>query len=116
MKKVVFSILVVFCFSANTFAGDRFNFNAGWLVKVGAEKSSFSTKCDDSQWQQVTLPHSYNQHEAFARRIDDLTDTTAWYRKHFVLPTELKNAKKFFIEFEGVRFAARVFQIGRAHV
>ena len=113
MNRLVFFILVVFCFSANTFASDRFNFNAGWLVKVGAEKSCFSVKCDDSSWEQVTLPHSYNQHEAFARRIDDLTDTTAWYRKHFVLPTELKNAKKFFIEFEGVRFAARVFLNGK---
>ncbi len=99
------------CLSA--FASDRYNFNSGWLVKVGADKSSFSTKCDDTAWEQVTLPHSYNQHEAFAKKIDDLTDTTAWYRKHFVLPEELRSHKKFFIEFEGVRFAARVFLNGK---
>ena len=112
MKKI-FSVIVLVSTCLTVFAGDRFNFNAGWLVKVGAEKSSSSVRCDDSQWQQVTLPHSYNQQEAFAKRIDDLTDTTAWYRKHFVLPQELKNAKKYFIEFEGVRFAARVFLNGK---
>ena len=100
-------------FSTTAFAGDRLNFNAGWLVKVGAEKTSSGSKCDDSQWERVTLPHSFNQHEAFAKRIDDLTDTTAWYRKHFVLPEKMKNAKKFFIEFEGVRFGARVFLNGK---
>ena len=114
MRKYSFFIIIVLvsiCLSA--FASDRYNFNAGWLVKVGAEKSSFSTKCDDSSWEHVTLPHSYNQHEAFAKRIDDLTDTTAWYRKHFVLPEELRDCKKFFIEFEGVRFAARIFLNGK---
>ena len=112
MKKI-FSVIVLVSTCLTVFAGDRYNFNAGWLVKVGAEKSSSSVRCDDSQWQQVTLPHSYNQQEAFAKRIDDLTDTTAWYRKHFVLPQELKNSKKYFIEFEGVRFAARVFLNGK---
>ncbi|MBQ7420299.1 MAG: DUF4982 domain-containing protein [Prevotella sp.] len=114
MKKRIFSAFVtLMTVSLTVLAGDRYNFNAKWLVKVGAEKSSFSTKCDDSAWQQVTLPHSYNQQEAFGKRIDELTDTTAWYRKHFVLPAELRHAKKYFIEFEGVRFAARVFLNGK---
>lgn len=112
-KNSFFFVVVLVSMCLSSFAGDRYNFNAGWLVKVGADKSSFSTKCDDSQWQQVTLPHSYNQQEAFAKKIDDLTDTTAWYRKHFVLPVELRDCKKFFIEFEGVRFAARVFLNGK---
>ena len=113
MKKFVSLLVVFLSLSIYSFASDRYNFNAGWLVKVGADKSSYSVRCDDSQWQKVTLPHSYNQEEAFAKRIDDLTDTTAWYRKHFVLPAEIKNGKKFFIEFEGVRFAARVFLNGK---
>ncbi|MBQ7512312.1 MAG: DUF4982 domain-containing protein [Prevotella sp.] len=112
MKKTVL-MAVAALMSVAALAGDRINFNAGWLVKVGAEKTSSGTKCDDSQWEQVTLPHSYNQQEAFAKRIDDLTDTTAWYRKHFVLPEQMKKAKKFFIEFEGVRFGARVFLNGK---
>ena len=114
MKKFV-SIIIVNCLlvSSSAFAGDRYNFNSGWLVKVGAEKTSSGTRCDDSDWQQVTLPYSFNQTEAFAKPIDQLTDTTAWYRKHFVLPENMKNAKKFFIEFEGVRFGARCFLNGK---
>ena len=113
MKRYKLVLVMVFGIALSSFAGDRYNFNAGWLVKVGAEKSSSGTKCDDSAWKQVTLPHSYNQEEAFAKRIDDLTDTTAWYRKHFVLTEKMRQAKKFFIEFEGVRFAARVFLNGK---
>lgn len=113
MKRVFSILFVVICVCTYSFAGDRLNFNSGWLVKVGAEKTSSGTKCDDSGWEQVTLPHSFNQTEAFAKKIDELTDTTAWYRKHFVLPEEMKNAKKFFIEFEGVRFGARVFLNGK---
>ena len=107
---IVFSLLIV----TPCFAGDRYNFNSGWLVKVGKDvPHASSSRCEDGDWQQVTLPYSFNQHEAFAKAIDQLTDTIAWYRKHFVLPAELKNAKKFFIEFEGVRFGARCFLNGK---
>lgn len=95
------------------FAGDRYNFNSGWLVKVGKNPKASGTHCDDADWQKVTLPYSFNQTEAFAKAIDHLTDTVAWYRKHFVLPENMKNAKKFFIEFEGVRFGARCFLNGK---
>lgn len=113
MKRIVSIAVVALCTCTAVLAGDRYNFNAGWLVKVGAEKTSSGTKCDDSSWQKVTLPYSFNQHEAFAKPIANLTDTTAWYRKHFVLPKELRDCKKFFIEFEGVRFGARVFLNGK---
>ena len=95
------------------FAGDRYNFNSGWLVKMGKNPKASGTHCDDADWQKVTLPYSFNQTEAFAKPIAELSDTVAWYRKHFVLPAELKNAKKFFIEFEGVRFGARCFLNGK---
>ena len=95
------------------FAGDRYNFNSGWLVKMGKDPKASGTHCDDADWQKVTLPYSFNQTEAFAKAIDHLTDTVAWYRKHFVLPENMKNAKKFFIEFEGVRFGARCFLNGK---
>ena len=94
-------------------AGDRFNFNAGWKVQVGQNAKASDTKFDDSDWQTVTLPWSYNQTEAYAKRIALLTDTIAWYRKHFTLPAELRKAKKFFIEFEGVRFGAHAFLNGK---
>ena len=112
--KCKFSVLVMLLlFAAHSWAGERFNFNAGWKVQMGKNPKASGTKMDDSQWQTVTLPWSFNQQEAFAKAIDHLTDTVAWYRKHFVLPAELQKGKKFFIEFEGVRFGARVFLNGK---
>ncbi len=94
-------------------AGERYNFNAGWKVQMGKNPKASGVKYDDAQWQSVTLPWSFNQHEAFGKHIAVLSDTVAWYRKHFSLPEELQKGKKFFIEFEGVRFGARVFLNGK---
>ena len=112
----IFSFFIIKVFllvSIASFAGVRYNFNSGWLVKVGKDPKASGTHCDDADWQKVTLPYSFNQTEAFGKRIAELTDTVAWYRKHFVLPENMRNAKKFFIEFEGVRFGARCFLNGK---
>ena len=106
-------IEVLLLVSTATFAGDRYNFNSGWLVKVGDAPEASGTHYDDTGWKQVTLPYSFNQTEAYGKHIAELTDTVAWYRKHFVLPENMRNAKKFFIEFEGVRFGARCFLNGK---
>ncbi len=106
-------IEVLLLVSTVTFAGDRYNFNSGWLVKVGDDPQASGTHYDDTGWQKVTLPYSFNQTEAYGKHIAELTDTVAWYRKHFVLPEDMRNAKKFFIEFEGVRFGARCFLNGK---
>ncbi len=114
MKKQILVVLSMFITMAGTaVAGERFNFNANWKVQMGKNPKASGTHCDDSQWQVVTLPWSFNQTEAYAKPIAQLTDTIAWYRKHFTLPAELRKAKKFFIEFEGVRFGARVFLNGK---
>ncbi len=67
-------------------------------VMFEAKQPRFS----DSEWKKVTLPHAFNEDEAFRLSIDELTDTIMWYRKHFRLPANSKN-KKVFVEFEGVR-------------
>ena len=114
MKSKFWLVVLVSLFAAHVmWAGERFNFNAGWKVQMGKEPKASGTKFDDSQWKTVTLPWSFNQQEAFGKPIAELSDTVAWYRKHFTLPKELQNAKKFFIEFEGVRFGARVFLNGK---
>ncbi len=114
MKKRLIVLISAFIGLAVTaMAGERFNFNAGWKVQMGKNPKASGLKFDDSQWQKVTLPWSFNQQEAFAKPIDELTDTVAWYRKHFTLTPELRRGKKYFIEFEGVRFGARVFLNGK---
>lgn len=60
----------------------------------------------------MTLPHAFNEDEAFRLSIDELTDTIMWYRKHFRLPADSKN-KKVFVEFEGVRQGADFYINGQ---
>ena len=81
---------------------EKYNFNSGWLLKVGDIPSAQKTSFNDSGWQKVTLPHAFNEDEAFKVDIHDLTDTVMWYRKHFTMPKDAKG-KKVFIEFEGAR-------------
>ena len=93
-------------------AREKYNFNPGWLLKVGdipgAQKPSFN----DKTWQQVTLPHAFNEDEAFKLDIHHLTDTVMWYRKHFDLPQSAKGMKVF-IEFEGARQGIDIYVNGR---
>ena len=94
-------------------ADNRYNFNAGWKLHVeknlkGADKPDF----DDAGWKNVTLPRAWNQEEAFSCHGRDASDSIAWYRKTFTLTKEMKQGKKFFIEFEGVRQGAHVWLNG----
>lgn len=81
---------------------EKYNFNSGWLLKVGDIPSAESRSFKDSDWKRVTLPHAFNEDEAFKVNIKDLTDTVVWYRKHFTLPKSARG-KKVFVEFEGAR-------------
>ena len=111
MKKLILSILALAVCVAAT-ARDKYNFNSDWLLKVGDFSEASKSDFNDKSWSGITLPHAFNEDEAFKLDIHDLTDTVMWYRKHFVLPKETKG-KKVFIEFEGVRFGADVFVNGR---
>lgn len=85
-----------------TSARERYNFNPGWLIAIGEQSGAESPSYDDSQWKQINLPYALNVDEAFKVPIKEMTDTVAWYRKHFKLPAFAKD-KKIFVEFEGVR-------------
>lgn len=91
---------------------EKYNFNLQWLLRIGdisgAEKSNYS----DRDWKKISLPHAFNEDEAFKVNIKDMTDTISWYRKHFQLPKSAKG-KKVFVEFEGVRQGADFYLNGR---
>ncbi len=97
-------------------AADRkVNLNVGWrFVKAdpaGAEALAF----DDSKWQTVSTPHTYNDVDTF----DDWSPAghkgemnqwggKTWYRKHIAVPAEWKD-KTVIIEFEAIRQVADVY-------
>lgn len=89
---------------------EKYNFNSDWQMSVGDFKSAEASAFNDREWQTVTLPHAFNEDEAFRKSIEKLTDTISWYRKHFTVP-EL-DGKKVFVEFEGVRQGADFYLNG----
>ena len=103
-KLFPFTFLLAILSAINIQASERkkYNFNSEWKLRIGDFPKAKDTKFDDSKWKQVTLPHAFNEDEAFKLSIEQLTDTVVWYRKSFQIP-ELKSNQKVFVEFEGVR-------------
>lgn len=113
MKRFIVGI-VLFAVAMGIQASERkkYNFNSDWLLKIGDMERAESPKYADGDWEKVTLPHAFNEDEAFRVNIKDLTDTIVWYRKHFRLPAEAKG-KKVFIEFEGARQGIDLYVNGK---
>lgn len=71
---------------------------------------------DDSQWEEVSLPHTFNDEDSFDDVISDAGEQNLYrgivfYRKNFSLPNS-DSGKKVFVEFEGIRQAAYVYLNG----
>jgi beta-galactosidase len=90
-----------------------YDFNPGWALFVGDSPKAADADFDDSAWKPVTLPHAWNEDDAFKKDIADLSTGIAWYRKRFTLPASTRG-KKVFLEFEGVRQGAEVFVNGKS--
>ncbi len=115
MKQVRFVLtflLLTAALHVSAIERQRLNFNSEWLMQVGDDPTMSQPNFDDSSWQRVTLPHAFNEDEAFAKDIVDLTDTICWYRKSFML-SEQEAGGKVFVEFEGARQGADVWLNGQ---
>ena len=82
----------------------RFNFNADWAYTLGDDSASTALH-------PVTLPHAWNEDQAFRVSISQLSDTVVWYSKVFTLPASAAG-QRVFIEFEGARQSAEVWLNG----
>lgn len=111
MKKTLFLCCLAF-FALGIQARTTYNFNLDWCYKVGDVANAQQWNFPDENWEKISLPHAFNETEAFKLAIHELTDTVVWYRKHFKLPKG-SGEKKVFIEFEGVRQAADFYVNGQ---
>src|SRR5574344_2196810 len=66
-----------------------YNFNPGWRFHLGDIADAYKTNFDDSSWEVVTVPHSVELMPTEASGCRNYQGV-AWYRKHFVLPKEVK--------------------------
>src|SRR5476651_80528 len=86
----------------------KYSFNPGWKLYTGADTTgAYKPDFNDTQWKNITLPHAFNEDDAFRVEIGKLSTGIGWYRKHFKISAQYAG-KKVFIEFEGVRQAAEV--------
>jgi beta-galactosidase len=89
-----------------------YNFNPGWKLFVGDTTAAESPAFNDTDWKAISLPHAWNEDEAFKNSIEKLSTGISWYRKHFKI-TPADAGKKIFLEFEGVRQAGEFYLNGK---
>lgn len=90
----------------------RYNFNPGWKLLAGDTTGAEKPEFNDSKWKDVTLPHAFNEDDAFKKDIHDLTVGISWYRKKFRVPAG-SEGKKLFLEFEGIRQGGEFYLNGQ---
>ncbi len=96
-----------------------YNFNPAWKFSYGDAAGADQEAFDDSAWADVSLPHTWNETETYRAYISHSSGDQSekkfgvgWYRKHFRLPTGA-DGLKVFLEFDGMRQAARFFLNGQ---
>jgi beta-galactosidase len=96
----------------------KYNFNSNWMFIRQDVPGAQAVGFDDSTWQVVSTPHSFNDVDSFRVIIDHSGGDRgkyrglSWYRKHFKLPAEAAGSKVF-IEFEGMRQAGDIYFNGK---
>lgn len=104
MKWLLFLLLVPAVLEANN--REKYNFNPQWLLHVGdiqgAERNSFS----DKNWKKVTLPHAFNEDEAFKVGIENMiavrTDNDWNYKERATGSRYQWNDKNFNVNYGGI--------------
>ena len=86
--------------------------NRGWLFHKGRADGADFMGYDDRGWREVTLPHDWSVESPFDRAYSSgtgyLPGGSAWYRKHFTLPEEVRG-RRVRLTFGGVYKHARVW-------
>lgn len=103
--------------SLQTIAPSReYNFNFGWLFKLGDNPTYSEATYDDSGWRNLRLPHDWSIEHDFDPTLDGATaylpGGIGWYRKSFVTPQN-KSAKRFYILFDGIYNHSTVWLNGK---
>jgi beta-galactosidase len=117
----ILSICLLFCFmgllvNAQSFRHEK-TINDGWrFLNQGIAFGQNSSLVDDSSWEKVNIPHTWNADDPFDAD-KSYRRGIGWYRKKIKINKEERGAKKFYLHFEGVNQVADVFvngiQVGR---
>ena len=108
MKRYGIILLALFGSFISLSARQTYNFNSGWTIDYSELTNGMKTGTET-----VTLPHAWNEDQAFKVYISEQWDGIVWYRKRFTLP-ESAAGQRVVVEFEGCRLAADVVVNGKA--
>lgn len=90
----------------------------GWAFHQGELKAApLSPSFDDSAWQRVSLPHTWNRIGEYRTQRSEATNNyqgAGWYRLHFATPAHAMG-NRVLVQFDGVGTIADVWMNG-AHV
>ncbi|HTB62989.1 MAG TPA: DUF4982 domain-containing protein [Opitutales bacterium] len=96
-----------------------YDFNPGWKFVFGDVPGADQPGFDDSAWDNVSLPHTWNEVDTYRAHIRHSSGDTGekmfgigWYRKHFKLPASA-DGQKIFLEFDGMRQAGHFYLNGQ---
>ena len=92
--------------------------NEGWRFSLDPLANETS---DAQQWEAVTLPHTWNDHDAQDnvrqpgqdRSISTYRRTCGWYAHEIDVPAEWKGRRRTFVRFEAASIVATVYLNGR---
>lgn len=84
--------------------------NTSWKFTSKPVADVFRADYEDSHWEDVNIPHSYNNTDPYDDNNDYYRGIT-WYRKKLKLNSSYKN-KKIYIVFDGVNQIADVYANG----
>ena len=91
--------------------------NGSWESVAGDKPDQFSgfenMSYDVGEWEEVTVPHNWDQYEGYRRLKHGNRHGYSWYRKHFDVEIQ-GDEKRYFLFFEGVGSYATVFLNGKA--
>ena len=94
------------------------SFNEGWRFSL---EPSASETSDTETWSKVTLPHTWNDHDAqdnvreagADKSVPTYLRTRGWYANTIEVPAEWKGRKRTFVRFEAASIVATVYLNGR---
>ena len=105
-------LLLIFIVDASSSPRITYTINEGWSFAKGTWESARFHKFDDSKWQIVNIPHTWNTEDA----VDDTPGYyrgESWYRKTISIPLQYRG-KQTFIYFEGSNQETEVFVNGKS--
>lgn len=88
----------------------RYTINDAWRFTKGSPYNAFQPGCEDTDWEVVNIPHTWNAQDA-DDEIPGFYRGPAWYRKRIQLPASAAS-QQVYLCFEGANQEVRLYVNG----